>query len=93
MSALFRDGVNERPKIASTGNLQRSNLPMFELQRAPSKTLKLQLCSHCKSVFICSHAYMKAAWKKGQTQVYTDMGLDAGECSEVATVHDSQKGK
>jgi hypothetical protein len=58
---------------------------------ASSKTVKLQLCSRCKSVWLCSPACMKAAWKKGHKQVCPDMGLKVGERSQLSTVPDIHK--
>jgi hypothetical protein len=57
----------------------------------PSKTVKLQLCGRCKSVWLCSPACMKAAWKKGHIQGCPDMGLEVGESSHLSTSSDSQK--
>jgi hypothetical protein len=57
----------------------------------PSKTTKLQLCSRCKSAWLCSLECMKAAWKKGHKQVCKDTGLEAGERNPLLILCDSQK--
>jgi hypothetical protein len=58
---------------------------------APSKTVKLHLCSRCKSVWLCSQACMKNVWKKGHKQVCKDMGIEAGVRSEVVATPDELK--
>jgi hypothetical protein len=59
---------------------------------APSKTVKLSLCSRCESVWLCSRECMIDAWKnKGHKQVCKDIGIEAEERSQMLLLLDSLK--
>jgi hypothetical protein len=84
----------EREKVQKELGLGIYNNRIFRClncNATPSKTVKLQLCSRCKSVWLCSPVCMKAAWKKGHKQGCTAMGVKVGESSHLSTTCDSQK--